>query len=811
MRVIGNATQPHPTRAERGFTLLEALVSIAVLGFGFVTTMAFHGELLGSAGENRIRSTAMSLAEARLEALRAEPFDDLAAGSYEETLADLDAFGFLSLRPISLKRCWVIVDEPGLKRVQVAVSRSNDTCAPWTDDALVTLTSRIANNDFARAGSKTLADARFNPDGLGEIVPLADIGDTPYAGDASIPGGFDVLQAGEEYGGGFALCDASSGECLVPDVDDDGNQNFATINGNIFLSDRTCATTGDNISERCGVELVIEGNGLCRLHYPGDSGGSTPPALPAAVGVDAFNYITYTCVVADQWRRSISVLPAETEKVCVGNPALVLLDGDPDDQLRSITRFYDGRQPSEFGDDPHGLKGGPLTGDLQAKVGTVCTSDDDCWSDLASRGLVPGGHHFLVMPSAGGTCSARMEELDLVDEANGSYYTNLFARNPDIFYCTSSKDYEGDFCTTFTRSSGFIANSSSLELTSGDLVILPSRTGLLQACSFFGALGQDGGGYVCGMRHGAQEARIAGISLNETIMFETPDYYFFNGTEDYLPATLPLDATARSFEVADANVAPTAAFTYSCPDLGLTCSFDPSGSNDPDGSIVSYAWDFGDGSSETGAGPGSVSHPYAAAGEYTVTLAVTDNEGAIGLVSQTVLVTAEGANTAPVASFVYECANLACAFDGTGSTDAEGPIATYSWDLGDGTTSSDPVISHVYGSSGAYTVVLIVTDEAGAPGSTSQTINVSEAVVEVRCDIVVTGAKQSNNATVAMSYDGGQFLNCTNIGNKDYRCSRTNALEGVPVELRSTRDGNHPVLGHDFVVNCSSPSTTHDF
>jgi PKD repeat protein len=79
------------------------------------------------------------------------------------------------------------------------------------------------------------------------------------------------------------------------------------------------------------------------------------------------------------------------------------------------------------------------------------------------------------------------------------------------------------------------------------------------------------------------------------------------------------------------NTPPIASFDAGC--AGLTCTANAQLSRDPDGGIARYAWTFGDGTTGDGA---IVGHTYAAAGTYTITLAVTDNLGATATFTQAV-------------------------------------------------------------------------------------------------------------------------------------------------------------------------------
>jgi PKD repeat protein len=144
----------------------------------------------------------------------------------------------------------------------------------------------------------------------------------------------------------------------------------------------------------------------------------------------------------------------------------------------------------------------------------------------------------------------------------------------------------------------------------------------------------------------------------------------------------------------------------------LRCAF-VDRSDDEDGSIASWQWDFGDGATSSERNP---SHSYASAGTYQVLLLVTDDDGAADTKAHSVRAEAPPpppSNKPPKAEFDVECSDLTCTFLDE-SEDEDGTIVSWQWSFGDGATSSEQNPVHTYATKGHRDVLLTVTDNQGA-------------------------------------------------------------------------------------------------
>lgn len=176
-----------------------------------------------------------------------------------------------------------------------------------------------------------------------------------------------------------------------------------------------------------------------------------------------------------------------------------------------------------------------------------------------------------------------------------------------------------------------------------------------------------------------------------------------------------------------ANKAPLARFSFSPtePKVGERVRFNASASRDPDGKIVSYLWDFGDGKTAQDV---ITTHAFQQEGEYDVVLQVTDNRGKSAQAAK--LLRVAPPNKLPVASFTVAPSepktNQSVTFDASLSMDPDGTITAYTWEFGDQTTGQEKIVTHVYKTAGTYTVKLTVTDDKDAKASTTKEITVAE-------------------------------------------------------------------------------------
>jgi YD repeat-containing protein len=215
------------------------------------------------------------------------------------------------------------------------------------------------------------------------------------------------------------------------------------------------------------------------------------------------------------------------------------------------------------------------------------------------------------------------------------------------------------------------------------------------------------------------------------------------------------------------NQLPTASFTATPNPVlsGVSTSFNASASKDPDGTIAKYEWDLnGDGTYETNTGTTpTVSSSFATPGAKTVGLRVTDNFGDTATTTQTVTVE----NRAPTASFTATpnpvLSGVSTSFNASGSSDPDGTIAKYEWDLdGNGSyeteTGTVPTASTSFATPGEKTVGVRVTDNSGATATATRTVTVENrpptASFTATPNPVVSGSNVTFDASASKDPDG---------------------------------------------------------
>ena len=192
------------------------------------------------------------------------------------------------------------------------------------------------------------------------------------------------------------------------------------------------------------------------------------------------------------------------------------------------------------------------------------------------------------------------------------------------------------------------------------------------------------------------------------------------------PPTETPEEPSEPVDVRPSLTPPTADFSYApgSPIAGEPITFDGTPSSDPNGEIVSYAWDF-DGDGLTDATEAVLEYTFPASGSYSVALTVVDAEDASDTVVYVLTVGApasgdSGTIQPPIAMFTFSpetpIVGEPVEFNGMYSLDFDGVLVAYQWDFdGNGVTdATGPIVLHAFAVAGTYTVRLTVVDDDGA-------------------------------------------------------------------------------------------------
>ena len=200
----------------------------------------------------------------------------------------------------------------------------------------------------------------------------------------------------------------------------------------------------------------------------------------------------------------------------------------------------------------------------------------------------------------------------------------------------------------------------------------------------------------------------------------------------YAVAVTVADSTGASSTatIQVSAVTPPTAVLGVTPNLGATplaVTADASGSTPGSNPIANYTFNFGDGTTVGPQASATAGHTYTVSGTYSVRVTVTDTQGVASSTSasvQSVTAAAARLSVTPSSGGVP----LSITADGSASTPGTNPIASYSFNFGDGSLpagpSSTPSASHTYTSVGSYTVTMMVTDTAGVTSSAGSTVRV---------------------------------------------------------------------------------------
>lgn len=403
----------------RGISLIEALIAIAVLAVGLLAIAKFQGGLTAGSGLTKTRACAVQLAEDKLEELRnliiKDQYDNIATANT----------GPIDCGNANVNLAWTVTDQtnPVRKNIQVA--------ATWTDakegNQTLTVTGDIAWDDPKLSSNLTTGEVP----GGGFVEPptggarLGDENDDTYT-PGDVPGTPNTTLDGTEDGtstyyntdkGQLELIDTETGTVKLVLT---GGDEFSTVEGKVFIR------TG-NDADATAIEPVFSAASsvaYCSKTTPADY-------YVTATDGDIYVYFYYKCYFGPGWYGNIGLMVEDgaNDDVCLGDPSYANdgLSTSRHPRLEN-NRMYRGYE-QQFA--PDGIT--PLT-DADGDLIYTSTGID--------AGASYTGHHFLLTNFTGNPTDANCQtELNAFAQPNdftGDVAGNDSEGNPGLFFCLSA-------------------------------------------------------------------------------------------------------------------------------------------------------------------------------------------------------------------------------------------------------------------------------------------------------------------------------------------------------------------------------------
>lgn len=199
------------------------------------------------------------------------------------------------------------------------------------------------------------------------------------------------------------------------------------------------------------------------------------------------------------------------------------------------------------------------------------------------------------------------------------------------------------------------------------------------------------------------------------------------------PAAAPLASLKTTPEPANGVVSGQAPFDV---------IFDASGSQDPNDNIVEYAWDF-DGDGKTDDANAVTSHKFLTAGNFNVSLTVTDSDDLSTKTQVVVKVDAAGLRADITAEPIAGVVPLTVKFDASGSSYPEGRIVSFEWDFGDATPprTDSSKVSYQYTAVGTFTAKVTAITQDNKRAQAQVPINVRPVPIKACFEPSVSSGK----------------------------------------------------------------------